>query len=344
MSDSTAPLRLGEERESPDEARIAEQTLELVKRGLIETPQGQLVKRDAHPKAHGCVHGRFTVSADIPESLRHGIFAKPASYPVWIRFSNGNPTDDNKGDIRGMGIKLCQVPGEKILSDEKATQDFLLIADKILPVGVPGQYLAFFKAALNKNPLYAIFGIPPWDLVRAGKLLWKTFHFLPTNPLLFQYWSTTPYKLGASAVKYSAKPCASMHAEDAKRPANPGPNFLREVMAELLDHRDASFDFMVQPQVDPIRMPIEDAAVEWSEQASPFVKVGTIHIPAQHFRSEAQDTFCENLSINPWHTLPAHRPLGGINRVRRVVYENISAYRHERNGAPRIEPTGDERF
>ena len=201
MSRSTAPLGLGEERAWPNEARIAEQTLALVKRGLIETPQGQLVKRDAHPKAHGCVHGRFAVSPDVPLALRHGLFAAPVSYPVWIRFSNGNPTDDNKGDIRGMGIKVCQVPGEKILTDEKATQDFLLIADRILPVGVPDQYLAFFKTALTMNPLHAIFGIPPWDLVRAGVLLWKTFHFLPTNPLLFPYWSTTPYKLGAGAVK-----------------------------------------------------------------------------------------------------------------------------------------------
>ena len=135
-----------------------------------------------------------------------------------------------------------------------------------------------------------------------------------------------------------------MHAEDARRPKDPGPNFLREVMAGLLDQRDACFDFMVQPQIDPITMPVEDAAVEWSEQASPFVKVATIHIPSQQFRSAAQDAFCENLSINPWHALPEHRPLGGINRIRRAVYENISAYRHARNDAPRIEPSGDERF
>jgi len=36
----------------------------------------------------------------------------------------------------------------------------------------------------------------------------------------------------------------------------------------------------------------------------------------------------------------AHRPLGGINRVRRVVYEAISSLRHQLNLAPRTEPTG----
>jgi hypothetical protein len=327
------PLGLGDERASPDEQRIALETLELLKRSLVETPAGQLVRRDAHPKAHGCVHGEFTVSPDVPEALRHGLFAKPATYPVWIRYSNGNPGADNKGNIRGMGIKLCRVPGEKIQTDEKETQDFLLIADAVLPVGAP-----------KRNPWFALTRITPFHLLRALVLTFRTLRFKPTNPLLIRYFSTTPYKLGSRAVKYSARPCASMHAEDAKRPANPDPDFLREVMAELLRQRDACFDFMVQLQTDPVAMPIEDASVEWSETVSPFVKVGTINIPAQEFRSPAQDTFCENLSINPWHSLTDHRPLGGINRVRRVVYEAISAYRHTRNDAPLVEPTGDERF
>jgi hypothetical protein len=36
--------------------------------------------------------------------------------------------------------------------------------------------------------------------------------------------------------------------------------------------------------------------------------------------------------------LPEHRPLGAVNRVRRVVYEQISTVRHELNQAPREEP------
>jgi len=347
MSTKAADIRpgIGEERALPGEQLIALETLALVKQGLIETPPGQLVQRDAHPKAHGCVHGQFTVSENLPEALRYGIFAKPATYPVWIRYSNGTASDDNKGDLRGMGIKLCRVPGEKFPSDEKETQDFLLIApEPVLPVGVPDEYLAFFKTAIKRNPWYALTGISPLHQVHAVCVILRTVRFKPTNPLLIRYFSTTPYKLGSGAVKYSALPCPSMHAKDAKRPANPGANFLREAMAELLSQRDACFDFMVQSQIDPVAMPIEDSSVVWSESLSPFVKVGTINIPKQEFQSTEQDTFCENLSINPWHSLLDHQPLGGINRVRHAVYENISQYRHMRNDAPLVEPTGDERF
>jgi hypothetical protein len=84
--------------------------------------------------------------------------------------------------------------------------------------------------------------------------------------------------------------------------------------------------------------------VRWNEKASPFRPVATIDIPAQRFESPEQQKFCEDLSMNPWHAAPEHRPLGGINRVRKVVYETISKFRHDLNGAPRSEPTGDETF
>ena len=56
------------------------------------------------------------------------------------------------------------------------------------------------------------------------------------------------------------------------------------------------------------------------------------------FDTAEQNSFCENLSFSPWHCLDDHRPLGGINRARRFVYQYISALRHELNQAPSKEP------
>ncbi|MBU2037636.1 MAG: catalase, partial [Gammaproteobacteria bacterium] len=60
--------------------------------------------------------------------------------------------------------------------------------------------------------------------------------------------------------------------------------------------------------------------------------------------SEAQKQFCENISFNPWHSLEEHRPIGGINRARRVVMKDISDFRLQANGVERFEPTGHEVF
>jgi len=109
-------------------------------------------------------------------------------------------------------------------------------------------------------------------------------------------------------------------------------------MSAHLQQREARFDFLVQLQTDPIAMPVEDPTVVWDETTSPFRKVATIRIPSQSFESKEQMQFCENLSFTPWHTLAEHRPLGGINRTRKNVYQAISQRRHKSNGVPMQEP------
>ena len=93
-----------------------------------------------------------------------------------------------------------------------------------------------------------------------------------------------------------------------------------------------------QFQTDPHKMPIEDPGITWDESVSPFRNVATLTIPPQVFDTAERREFGDNLSFNPWRVLPEHRPLGGINRARRQVYEALSVFRHERNPAPRVEP------
>ena len=111
-------------------------------------------------------------------------------------------------------------------------------------------------------------------------------------------------------------------------------------MAAHLDRADAEFEFLVQVR-DPSRkkaMPVEDASVEWSEDRAPFRKVARIVIPRQTFDTPERMGICEHLSFNPWRSLLDHRPIGGINRARRPVYEAVSQRRHDLNQAPRTAP------
>jgi hypothetical protein len=112
-------------------------------------------------------------------------------------------------------------------------------------------------------------------------------------------------------------------------------------MKEHLARRDARFDFLVQPRTSAT-MSVERSMIEWHEADAPFYKVATITIAPQDFTSAAHEEFGEYLSFTPWHALPEHRPLGAVNRVRRVVYEEVSKLRHELGGVTRKEPTGDE--
>ena len=80
---------------------------------------------------------------------------------------------------------------------------------------------------------------------------------------------------------------------------------------------------------------MEDASVEWQ---TPFTRVAELTIAAQDFNTAERDAFGEALSFNPWHSLAAHRPLGGLNRARKIAYELSSKLRHETRGVTMSEP------
>ncbi|MBD2234616.1 catalase family protein [Phormidium tenue] len=245
-----------------------------------------------------------------------------------------------------MAIKLVGVPGEKLLDGEKGatTQDFILINHPALFLEDAQDTLAISKALLAVKkmpkalkPLPFLLMYAPSHRKQVGIL--KAIRQKPvTNLLQIQYWSTTPYKLGPHAIKFAAIPRELQPTGDSQ-PTPTSDNFLREAMVQQLSHQDIFFDFMVQVQTDAVRMPLEDATVEWSEADSSFVKVATIRIPQQQFDTKARNEFDENLSFNPWHALPDHRPLGGVNRVRKEVYQALAATRHQLNEVSVQEPT-----
>jgi len=305
-------------------------------------------RRDAHPKAHGCVRATFEVAASLAPELAHGMFQPGARYPAWIRFSNGasDPArPDGEGDARGMAIKLMGVPGPKLAPDERDTQDFILINHPVFFVDDPLRYAAFFQRLNSSNPLVRL--AAPLALGMRGLLIAREIGASQiANPLFERYFTMVPYQIGVDAskraVKYSARPCHPR--ENGPDPdAAQDPSFLRKAMRAALEQGDACFEFLVQPRTNP-SMSVERSMIEWSEGEAPFHQVATLTIPQQMFDRPAQNEFCENLSFSPWHARTDQRPLGGVNRVRRVVYDTISGVRHQLNGVRRQEPMGDETF
>ena len=78
--------------------------------GFIEqTYQPGNYQRAGNTKTHAVVRGEFEVLDDLPSELRKGIFARPDSYPAWVRFSGPgplSPPDIEDSGILIVGIKL----------------------------------------------------------------------------------------------------------------------------------------------------------------------------------------------------------------------------------------------
>jgi hypothetical protein len=338
------------------EKQYTDELVESIKRaiaGHFEAGRGP-ARRDAHAYDNGCVRAIFQVDENLREELCQGVFERGRQYKAWIRFSNGNsePRPAWMFDARGMAIKLTGVPGAKLMDDEKHTQDFILISHPRFFVDDLKRYRKTLEWFLRGGWLdqYLVSLLQLRWLSEAPKAFRANLNFM-YNPLYQQYWSMTPYRFGVDpkkkfAVKYTAKP--RLHGKPnifSRQLARFGWKFsLKDEMNKTLAGNEVWFDFYIQRYVDESSTPIEDSKKLWRETVSKPERVGTIIIPIQDCMSPAQAVFCENLSFSPWHSLPEHRPLGLVNRVRKVAYHEISKLRHKLNDTSRREPTGNETF
>lgn len=332
-------LELNREYPVPGEEALTARLVALIKEMLEKSYLAGTTYRDTHAKGHAAVRGEFVIDPGLPAELRVGLFREARSYPCWIRFASlsPNPQADKKGDVRAMALKLMGVEGPRLWQSEEGAQTLDIImqdAPKFLAPNLEQFYE--MEVALDRGGLSQAWFFLTHPHIA---LIILTAFRKCANLLEVPYYSQTAYLFGTRAVQYHIRP---------RRPANsrvPGDapkNFLRQRLVEDLARGDASFDFMIQFQTDAEKMPVEDPTVVWDEALSPYVKLATVRIPSQTCDTPARRLFCENLSFNPWRTLPEHRPLGGINRARREVYPAISAFRHYRNAAPLKEPTPDE--
>lgn len=330
------------EKLQPNEEVLAQNIAQVIEKSIREQYTVGNALRDAHPKAHGCVRADFHVSKNIPTQFAKGMFIPDRSYQAWIRFSNASNDASNadiKKDARGIAIKILGVSGQKILESEKqaTTQDFIMINHPVFFANDAKRYLSFMNDVNSHNMIRKLH-IPFALGFKGTKNALEARNSQIANPLYARYWSMVPYQLGLSndrqAVKYSVRAC-SMQPNNL--PKNPSHDFLREALKNTLQSTDACMEFLIQPRTSN-QMLVEDSMTEWNEKAAPFYQVATIHIPKQNFDTPEQNKFCENLSFTPWHALPEHKPLGAVNRMRKVIYENISRVRHDMNSALRQEP------
>lgn len=330
------------ERLFPDEEALTEQLADTIENGVRAQYQAGNARRDVHSKATGLLKAKFVVNYSLPKELAKGVFVPGKEYKAWIRFSNGsgNPAQaDNNDDGRGMAIKLLGVPGEKILESDRdaTTQDFVLINHPIFLTNDPRTYLSLVQKAGSSNLLTKL-SIPFTLGLKGTKLAKELNHGKISNPLQIRYFSAVPYQLGLGterqAVKYSVRPVSNT---TDPMPENPDLDYLRAAMRATLQDNDVVMKFLVQQQTSE-KMSVEDSMTEWDETKAPFHEVATIYIPMQNFDRPEQNELGENLSFNPWHTLPEHKPLGSLNRMRKIVYERISRVRHEMNSIQNREP------
>jgi hypothetical protein len=339
-------LALAEEKLLPGEGAFVDSIIASFQQQmrLLWKPGG--FERGGNTKTQGIVRAEFIVHDGLPAEFRHGLFAEPKTYRAWVRFSGPGPyitPDIDDVGFMSISIKLMGVPGPKLMDEEKFTQDLFGVSPPtFVTPDVRANAQLQVESLKNASIFYFANLHRPHLLDGIMQALWiKT----QSSPLEAPYFSCVPYLLGeGQAMQYSVWPKSTRRTRIPRLPLRPPDDYLRQAMAGALAAGDVELDFRIQRQTDPHLMPIENAGVLWPERLSPRVSVATLRIPRQTFDSPAQMEFAKRLSYNPWHSIAEHRPLGNQSRARRRMYLALSTLRHEMNGVPHFEPSGDEVF
>ena len=312
--------------------------------------------RSVHAKTHGILEGGLEVNADLPSDLAQGLFAKPGRYPIVMRFSTipGDILDDSVSTPRGLAVKIIGVEGERLSGSEgDVTQDFVLINGPAFGAPNPKTFLSIMKLLARttdkaeglKKALSAVMRQAQRVIVAVTgrpNVTVATLGGQPETHILGEtFYSQAPVLFGDFIAKISVAPISPELKALERAPLNVNgvPNGLREAIVEFFRKNGGVWEVRAQLCTDLELMPVEDAAVIWPEEMSPYRPIARIEVKPQVAWSKTRSSAVDDgMLFSPWHGLAAHRPLGGMMRARKEVYEMAKKFRAERNGRAIEEP------
>ena len=345
------------ERLGADEAKTTQGLIATIRYITDKTfADGGHAIRGVHAKSHGILEGYLEVAADLPGDLAQGMFAKPGRYPVVMRLSTipGDILDDSVSVPRAMAVKIIGVEGERLEGSENdVTQDFVMINGPAFGAPTPKKFLSvlrllskttdkfeWLKKILSavmrqvQRVIVAVTGHPSATVATLGG-------HPETHILGETFYSQGPLRFGDLIAKIAVAPISPELTALIQAPLNVNgvPNGLREAVVDFFKKNGGVWEVRAQLCTDLELMPIENAAVVWPEEKSRYRPIARITVKPQVAWSEARSSAVDDgMSFSPWHGLAAHRPLGGIMRVRKAVYEMGKKFRAEKNGRVIEEP------
>lgn len=307
------------------EEKEIQEIIETMKDFLAKTYPSGNIRRNFHPKMHGCLKGIFEVRNDIPADFQCGLFENPGSYEAWLRFSNAPPIaqSDKRSSGRGLAIKVLDVPGEVLESDPigKNCQNFLLTTSPILSAWNIRLYRKAIKAVFFGWRERFWFALNP----KHWRSLFLTLKYSKKhdNLLAQTYFSGGAFKYGAKLfVKFLLVPHNPELTYSLSVPKSN--DFLKAQLKADLANNKQGFTLCIQVHENEKTEPLENTSIAWKKESVP---VADLWIPCQEFDFSEREEFGEALAFSPWIAMADHEPVGEINRARKRVYQELAELR-----------------
>lgn len=304
-----------------DEAQVFEGFRQIMQR-IQQDHSARFGKgRGLHRKGILALPARFEVLDGLPEPARQGLFAKAASYEVWLRFSNGGAgvVKDSVRDVRGLAIKVRGVHGDGALGQPTDCQDFLLINLPAFAFPTPDEFVGLVAAKIAGGGALLRYLLKRYGLLgslremkRLGRSLGRPFYGFASSP----FFSAAPFACGPYAARMRLQP--AVQSTQVRRADD-----WAEDLASWIKEKELRFEVQLQFFANEAETPIENAAVDWPERVAPYVTVARLVIPQSALQSRQDAKFTaavEEDGFDPWKALATHRPLGRVMRARKVIY------------------------
>ena len=274
----------------------------------------------------GITNAEFHVQSGIDRDLATGYLVPGASYETGVRFSNASGViqPDTKNDLRGIALDIATKFG---------AQHYLATNGKASHARDAKQFIAFALAMSGSKFLILprlIHNVGLFETVRMFRTVIGQVKRPITSLTTESYFSRSGYAFGDLAARWQISPNSSASANVAR-----GDHWLTEDLAVRLALADVIFDFQVQYFESEETTPIEDGSVEWH---TPLTTIAKVYIPKQDLLGDegrAALELIEKREFNPWTTTVGFRPLGSLNRARRLVYKASQALRNQGRELPR---------
>jgi hypothetical protein len=269
----------------------------------------------------GVTNAVLKMNRALPADFAVGHFQPGAEIATSVRLSNasGVSQHDAAPDMRGAALRLRRADG--------LVHDMLMTSFPVSHARNARQFVEFaVLASGDRETLFTRlaekFGAEEAKRmganIRQGVRLCSSF-------ALESFWSRGAVLWGDQPVRFQLRPHSAFHGSDV---LPDGSDALRIEFAERLAYGPVQYSFALQRYVDEESTPIEDGAVEWTEEVSPPIEIATLVVPAQDLlgrEGAAASAEVDRMAFNPWNAPPEFRPLGNINRARRTVYARSAA-------------------
>ena len=148
-------------------------------------------------------------------------------------------------------------------------------------------------------------------------------------------YSQSAYRYGDYVAKFGVFPLGEEQKkiQDLHIKDDDPMNILSQHTRQFHMKNKVTYSFCVQLLENLDEQPVDDIGYLWDEKKYPFVEVGRLEFdPQDSWLPEFRTWWDDRITVNGWHGLKEHRPLGSANRMRRVVYAESRKLRLRVNG------------